>query len=320
MNQKLTEEEYANKLVEALKELADGQFNIKLGYHAATNNNNKISIDINQPGKDGIIFYPDDAYADNADVHILAKIVIQKVIKQYKVGYPVEVERANTRLESFTAAKPYIFPNFVNAKENKEMLKSTPHILWNDLAIIFSINLSDIFGKAIMCIRNEAIENWNVTVEDLDNASRENAATLMPPLFAPLNNVLAAMECIDHKDLSDPKVRKECMRLFKLPSNDPAHLLTNKTGTYGAAEVIYSDVLQQYANVIDSDLYLILNSVDDALIVPVNACKSSAIDLQDLIATAPVNREDKLSDSVYIYNQKTKKIIIAAEDKKKEKK
>ena len=38
MNQKLTEEEYANKLVEALKELADGQFNIKLGYHAATNN------------------------------------------------------------------------------------------------------------------------------------------------------------------------------------------------------------------------------------------------------------------------------------------
>jgi hypothetical protein len=84
------------------------------------------------------------------------------------------------------------------------------------------------------------------------------------------------------------------------------YVISNRDKINGAACILYKDVLKDFAQTIESDLYILPSSIHETIVVP----KTPATNPQDLSQIVKetndnhVEREEILSYSVYEYKRK----------------
>ena len=101
--------------------------------------------------------------------------------------------------------------------------------------------------------------------------------------------------------------------LFTDDRKERCHLyvLTNRLQLYGAGCMLYDGVLETFATARGCDLYVLPSSVHEVLLMPVSE-KFSKEELDEMILQVNrehVSREDILSDHVYRYSLKDRKLI-----------
>ena len=252
------------------------------------------------------------------DEHIAPTIYLEKFFDEFKDGkalseivdkildiYEEHKAPKNICVDFFTdfnQAKDRLAMKVVNAEKNAEMLANAPHYTFGDLAAIFQVQVDATeYGNAVITVKDEHMKMWGVKTEDLMNLAKENMAQNQPVRIQGMMEVLREM-------MGDVPAEM-------LPTGeDQMYVMSNETKINGAAAVIFTEKLDEFAKDKNADLFIIPSSIHECIIVPdtgnINAEDLGAM-VKDVNSTQ-VAPDEVLSDNVYFYDREAKTLYITA--------
>ena len=203
--------------------------------------------------------------------------------------------------KDYDAIKDRIIMAVINKEKNQVLLSSIPYTPMEDLAIIYRVLLpnpeKNERGMGTITITNDHLNLWNVSKEEVHNRSVENSNRLLPALTRSMMEVLQDIE-VEEFDLSE--------------FNVPMYVVTNPLLLDGAAAIFYSNALEEVAEKLDSDLFILPSSIHETILIP--SYEGSAEWLSYMVKDVNethVDIKDQLADHAYFYNAKSKEITIA---------
>lgn len=209
------------------------------------------------------------------------------------------------KLENF---KNNVVFQFINTEQNKELLSKVPHREILDLSIIYrwvvDINENNIKSAIV---KNPLIESLNLNEQQLFNLAVNNTKRLFTPSVKNLNKV---MRDILIKQNAPSEVIDELTNL-PITIEQTMWVISNDRGVNGAINIMYEDVLHDLSNKLNSNLYIIPSSVHECIAVSANDYEPEhLISMVPEVNATEVLPEEILSDRVYYYDRKTKKITF----------
>lgn len=207
-------------------------------------------------------------------------------------------------LLNYNAVKDYLFMTVINAEEHKNDLATMPHTIIGDLAIVYKIMIQttdDRFCSAR--VTNQLMDQYGIDVNKLHNDALISSPNMMKPEILPLETMLMGIP----KDIALEEKEQQLV------------VLTNKNHTEGAATMFYAGVLNDLAEKLEHDLYIIPSSTDECIAL----CDSPSLNidhvkemLRSVNKSEMVDPDKKLSDYLYHYD-KNEHILEKADDYEK---
>lgn len=250
--------------------------------------------------------YLEDYYkrASNYDSNELFEILL-KHVKEILNELP-EAAKDTEKLCNFDKMKNRIFFNLINAEKNKDMLSSCPHILWNDLAIVFrGLKSMDDGEFSSFVITNNLANGWNISANELFDLASKNTPKLFPWKVAHMFDILAnpngdlPCEVIDYDEDEDMVM----------------YVASNKNNVQGANVLLYPSLLSEFGKKCGKNFYILPSSIHEIILLP-ESDNTSADALKTMVPDVNsndslINREEILSNNVYYYDRDTCKVKIA---------
>ncbi len=203
---------------------------------------------------------------------------------------------------AFGTAKERIVYKLINAGMNRELLKEVPHEMYLDMAMVFYYVLSDCGEKqASILIYNGHMEGWGVDEPTLAAYARKNTPVLLPGKISDMKELI--MNLLPEEAIGPAVLREE---------NELMYVLTNERKYFGAACMMYENMLQDIADRLDADIYILPSSVHEVIIIrdtgedDIAALISMVCEVND----SQVAAEEILSYSVYRYERKSAQIAV----------
>ena len=194
----------------------------------------------------------------------------------------------------------------VGKKGNEILLEDIPHMEYLDLAIcFFYAYYSDEMGEGSILIHNSHMEMWHICTEDLFRLAQVNT----PRLFPWKCGTVWEMLCENMEERQE-KGGEETALQASVPDNIPMKVLTNSRRNYGASAVLYPGVLEEAAERMGGDFYILPCSVHEIILLPYE-WKLSAGFMKKMISDinrTQVEPEEVLSDSLYYYDTEMREI------------
>lgn len=246
--------------------------------------------------------------------HVSSALYLNSCYRQYLSGVPLDeivedllalyhTNQAPADLDpslfsKYSNARSHLACRLVHAASNKNLLKTHPHVMWHDLAIVFYLHLrEDTNGIMTSAIQLRHLKFWNLTVEELYREAMTNTPLLLPPSISSISSIMKEMG----HTTPDPQ-----------PSA-PFYVLTNTSCVNGAICMLYPDVLKQFSERVERDLIILPSSIHEVLLMP-DEGKADYRELSRLVAfinETEVSSQDRLSDQIYLYSRETEQLLPA---------
>lgn len=154
---------------------------------------------------------------------------------------------------NYESVRQKIIYKLVNTEKNKELLEDIPHIEFLDLSIVFQCLVAqEDFGRASILIHNVHLKLWDVSVENLYQAAKENTQQLQGYEIKGMTEVLQEIMCAeDSENFTEDNERSS------FSGSVPMYVLSNKSRVDGAACMLYPNLIQDFAEAIQSSFYII---------------------------------------------------------------
>lgn len=250
-----------------------------------------------------------ESYLRGEEINDIADEILQIVEKtSIKEDFPV------VSVINWDGIKNDLYISVVNADANEELLKTTPHRRIEDLAIYAKIKVNEFEdGEASIRVTNDVLSLIKRTKDEVLNQAISNSEKL-------------EFECKSMREMlfgfmdDDFEMVEE---MFPSEMNPPMYVVTANNSIDGASILACRQSLDNVVNRVGDDCFVLPSSIYEILLVPKNA----GVDLESLQSMVlEVNRTEVkpgeiLSDNVYQYDRKNKKLTIAkADDEVEEKK
>lgn len=205
-------------------------------------------------------------------------------------------------VNDYEMVKDKIVIRLVNKSENEKLLEDIPYLPFMDLAVIFHVLVElDEQGErmATMLIRNEHLEWWNVSAEEMYSFAVCNTEKLLPSDMASMFMVIEEIL----PDWERPEMENE---------EDFMYVLTNNRRSFGACTILYPGRLEAIGMFLKENYYILPSSVHEVIILP----ESKAVGKEELVQIVceinhtQVPEEEILSDNVYYYDIRKKQLFI----------
>jgi len=207
---------------------------------------------------------------------------------------------------NYDSVKQHIVYKLVNTEKNKELLEDIPHVEFLDLSIVFQCMIAqEEIGTASILIHNVHLKLWDVTVETLYQAAKENTQKLLQYEIKSMTEVLCEILEAENPEGFD---YDECAAEFS--DSVPMYVLSNKSRVEGAACMLYPNLIRDFAQAIGRSFYIIPSSVHELLLLPAGQDDESR-EIKDMIKDindTQVSTEEILSYSLYFYDKEEGKI------------
>ena len=220
------------------------------------------------------------------------RYILGDIVNRYEEGIdaiPIE----NTDIATFDTVKNHIIVRLVNYEKNKEQLQDCPHIPFMDLAITFRwVAHQDEQGVASALISKKEQTKWSVSTEELLKIGMHNTISLFPSCIKNLQELLEEYYCEE----------------FQTDSIMTLYVITNRNGINGATCILYPKLLQNFANQMESDLYILPSSVHEVIVVLAKEVDGGGQQLENLVREVNenvVSATEILSDHVYYYKRES---------------
>lgn len=168
----------------------------------------------------------------------------------------------------------------INTEKNKNMLSHVPHRAYYEFSIVYRIIVhEDEEAKTSGIVTNKMLEKAGYTEEELYKFAYENT----------------------RKDVVACSV-------FGLT------VLTTNRRMFGAASILFPELVKEIADHCGCDLYLIPSSTCEWMVVPVRTISGGAAEVNKMIREANsvvVEEEEILGERCYYYDYKTGEIRVA---------
>lgn len=195
-----------------------------------------------------------------------------------------------SRFMEWSRVKDMICPKLINYSENRELLETVPYRKFCDLAVVYYavVDISET-GVASILIHNAHLDLWDKAEESLYELALNNYRRIFSITSQNLDDIISElMDCRD--EIS-----------FDKDTLIPMIVVTNKMKMNGAAAILFTDELQEIAERLDSDLYILPSSVHEIIIITAD----NAMTVEELKETVcyvnqnELRQEEILSDNVY---------------------
>lgn len=266
--------------------------------------------------------------------------ITEKLINIYKNNKP----KNNYDIEYF---KNYdlVYKNIVykliNKKKNKELLKEIPYFDYLDMAIVFYYMISDnMFGDANILIHNSHLKLWKITKEQIYADALKNTpinleakiytmSEIMKDVFAEnitdrfIDEYSKGLNVLTEDEINSilnktknnawiNEMAEEMTKYLFEQEEDIMYVLTNEKKQFGAACILYKNVLDDFADKMNNDLYILPSSIHEVIIVPAQLVENAAF-LQDMVKEvnySEVAEEEILTDSIYYYDRNKQQLQL----------
>ena len=256
------------------------------------------------------------------DGNVAPTVYLEEFYRDYQRGKSLE-ETAHTILEiyhrncvvsgfqverfrDYQQMKSQIVYRIVNYDKNIENLKDSPYIQFMDLAIVVYVEFPvDGITSGAVVVKNEHLELWGVTKEEVLKQAAENTPKLMQPQIKKMEDTIRELFAIGEGEETKEfeifmnEMRENEMRI-------PMYVLTNQKNLYGAACMLYEGVLEMFSQELGEDVYILPSSVHEVILVPA----SIAFPVKELkemvkeINETQIPKEEVLSETIYKYSMK----------------
>ncbi|MFV0464963.1 MAG: DUF5688 family protein [Lachnospiraceae bacterium] len=303
----LSYENFCQNTLTNLKEQLDSSFSVSI---AKIEKNNHIILDgltiqnssVNISPTFYLNYYYED-YTNGANIEDIAADILK--------SYHSRKKSENMDLDFFTdfeQLKDKVVFKLVNYNQNMDLLQKIPHIRFLDLAVVFYYLIHDnSAGNATILIRNNHMQMWGASPETLYGLAFANTPHLLSSDLKNMSDVLS--ELMGSENISP---EDDVMDINTEVTAYPMHVLSNQYKFYGAASILYPDLLKNFANEMDSDLYILPSSIHEVILIPAEyGCNIEELNqmVQDVNATQ-VAPEEILSDHVYLFSKKKSEITM----------
>lgn len=257
------------------------------------------------------------------DANLYPTIYMESPYERYRQGEPLEeIEDSilqcyeENRTEDFDlsffmnweSVKDRIMYKLVNYDRNRQLLKEVPHRKMLDLAVAYEYFLdTDDDRSASILIRNDHMEAWGVTSDELYAVALKNTPELMGYRLCSIEEIVREIYGIRVDSLPDSeKPEKNTM---------PMYVLTNEHKFHGAGCILYSNLLKKIADEWDCNIRVIPSSIHETILIPMSAAGNCEVTSQMVreVNQTQVSPEEILSDHVYQFNRETGKITMQEE-------
>lgn len=131
------------------------------------------------------------------------------------------------------------------------------------------------------------MEAWGISLEELSKTARENAPVCFPLCFKCMREVLGELIGED------------------LGIDDDLYVLSNEQNVYGAAVILYPDVLKMVAERLENSFYILPCSVHEVIIVPEKLDKDPfhLVNIVKAVNETTISPEEFLGNNIYYYDR-----------------
>jgi len=207
--------------------------------------------------------------------------------------------------------KDSIILKLVNYKMNQQMLQEIPYkIVFGDLAVTFHVLVSSTKeGVQTVKIVNKLFDGFGVSIDEMYEIALENTMRLFPASIRDMNEMIVSTLEAEMGDMKDWQELKE----LTLPTVEEPRMfvLSNSAGINGAATLLYSEVLKEFADKAGRDIFILPSSIHEIILVLMISKEFKVEDLRSMVKEVNQNNvpiEDVLSNSVYRYSRKENSI------------
>ena len=188
---------------------------------------------------------------------------------------------------------------------NEALLKTVPHKKFLDLAIVYYVVCKiEQDGIGTILIQNSFFEEWDCSLEELYKKAVENTMRIFPAQIRSMEEVIFEMMSRDEKvlDSSDESPKM--------------YVVSNSRNLQGAGAILYPNLLRDFFHGLKEKargLVILPSSIHEQIIIPyierieVDSLRA----MVEEINSTQVEREEVLSDSIYVYSVKDDTIFLA---------
>ena len=229
-------------------------------------------------------------------------------IKQLQRQNPYEKTK---KIWKYETVKDSLFIRLLNYDDNSEELNNAVYKRIGDIAQVLYMKISENDGNIMSTkIFKSVVEKWKEDGLDLseDNILEEalkNTERMSPPRIYKWDQMLSNPE-YEGEEFMSPDTEEAISQDFI------GNCLTTAKKINGAVAIFYPGVAERFANVLDSDLYLVFTSVHEVMIHKADGVDvvDLSIILQDTLEEA-TPKEDFLTRKVYKYEKDTHRFLCA---------
>ena len=296
MNYETFKQEFAEDIKEKLYERGYDDVRISFNNVEKTNQNYEAMSVVPEGSNVGVNFNIENAFAnyehtdDYAGVLASATMVIADGLDRAPA---IDV----SALMDYENMKEKLSVEVISADANADLLANVPHDRMEDLAVVYRFVMeSSEDGRASILVTNNLMDRMGVSHEQLRSDALENSPEIRPVVIMGMNEVM--------KEMMGPEVYE----MFGIPDDaeETMYVATVPDKNSGAGVIAYQDFMDQAAERVGGDFFVLPSSINEILLVPDNG-DMTADALRDMVKDVnakEVSPEERLSDNVYHYDSK----------------
>lgn len=200
----------------------------------------------------------------------------------------------------FERVKNRICYRLIGRNANETLLKDIPHVDFLDLAICFYYSYQGLeIGEGSILVHNSHMEMWKTSEQELLALAEENTPRIFPGHVYSMEDALG--DLFEENDDFHEFLR-----------NVPMKVLSNHQKSQGAACLLYAGMLERVAQKYGESFYIFPSSIHEVILHPHTGARPVEY-MKAMIREVnrtQVSPEEVLSDSLYYYDFKEKKIKI----------
>ena len=253
------------------------------------------------------VIYLDDYYAERADTETEVELTARKIVNCFRYNGDLSdtVLKSAEHLYDFGKARDRVMLKLIHTKNNEQRLNQVPNIPYLDLSIVFYLYMDEDSGSMMTAqIQNEHLALWGVDTQMLYRIALQNMQRVMPAQINSITQIIEDLKCAFGEEPDEDRGEEDA----------PFYVLTTSRGINGAACMLYSGVLEKFAEQRGKDIIILPSSVHEVLLLEDTGdidCKALT-ELVKCINATEVPMEDILSERVYEYNLEKKEIKVVA--------
>lgn len=302
----LSLESFADEIMNCLKEMVSQNVNLTILRETKPNVPNAISIVFND--KSNIVptilinqYYQEDYLKNNRSI----KDIASDIKEAYECNQKTPINISADKISNYDFVKVRSYIKLLNFEKNEEYLKDKVYDRVEDLAAIYCVFVqSRTKGIGSIPVTNDYLKTLNVSKEQF----KEDALANMK------NSVLM-------KTMQE--ILFEEMGVHVSGPEENMYILTNTNMLNGAGQILVPEASDKLLSLGKGDEFIVFpSSIHELILLPSCDYKYESIyDLQSIVMSAneqAVSNADFLSNSVYMYNARTKEFSLAEEKEKEE--
>lgn len=244
-------------------------------------------------------------YENGVDLEVIMEHIGN--LERQSMDLPEDVAKIKERYKDVGYVKNRLIVSLINAEKNADFLKDKPHRMLEDLAIVYKVLINkNENGRGTITVTNDHMKYWGLTEEQLYETAIRNSNAFEPPFIDDMDRVAAEM-------LKERGMAEEDIEELQAGDHPKMYIISNNSKVNGASVIVYSDALQQVAEMMGSDLYILPSSIHEVLAVSVE--DREVEELEEMVRS--VNQTDVLpaevlSDNVYKYDAESRTLSLAS--------